>query len=174
MLTYVSIGWICQHEHRRRRPFNPAHNRKARILIFSSEICIAAPSSTIWPILADVECWPQWASSFEVIEMLSDKPLDIGSEVAIKQPKLPQTKWKICAWDEGQSFAWTSRRPGVIIVANHEIIRFGENCLFRQTMTISGLLAPIVGWLSSALIREYLEIEAQGLAQYAEAASKAS
>lgn len=129
---------------------------------------IDAPADVVWPILADVEGWPDWAYTFTRITILTDTQAGLGDVVTIKQPKLPAGTWIISEWVPGKSFAWVLRCPAMKATANHVLTSMGNQCLFRQTMDFEGPL----GWLSArrgrTLIRDYMAIEAQGLKRAAE------
>ncbi len=138
-------------------------------MTFVSEIRIEKPAAFVWSILIDVERWPCWATSFTSVKLTSGRCLTLGSIVAIKQPLLAESSWTVCDWAEGKAFAWISRRTGMTATANHEPIDCGDHCIFRQMMTFKGLLGRTAGWLGWRLITDYMEAEAKGLKETAEA-----
>lgn len=135
---------------------------------FESKTCIGTPATHAWPILIDVETWPRWASSFTMLKIVSEGGLRFGSVVAIKQPKLAESSWTVSEWINGRSFAWVSRRPGMVATANHILSGQGDHCVFHQTMVLQGPVGLLTGWLGKRMINEYMQSEAQGLKREAE------
>jgi Polyketide cyclase / dehydrase and lipid transport len=135
---------------------------------YASEIRIAAPRWHVWPILVDVEEWPSWSRSFSSLKIISAGQLRVGSAVAIKKPKLSESVWTVSDWAAGRSFAWVSRRPGLTATADHELVERGDHCVFRQTISIEGLLGRVRARIGGGLITELLRSEALALKQMAE------
>lgn len=128
-----------------------------------SQIAIAAPASHVWPILADVERWPQWAESFTSVEALDDAPIGPGARFRIKQPKFPSGVWTIAEWHPGRSFAWSTRSIGMAALADHRLVDDGDGCVFRQRLDFEGAIGTLFARLRRGLIDDYLRIEAAGL-----------
>ena len=131
--------------------------------VFETEIAIAAPAAQVWPILADVEQWPDWAASFASVTRLDDKRLGIGSRVRIKQPKLSSGEWIITDWQPGKNFTWEMRRAGVSVTGEHILIADENHCSFRQRLRFGGLLGRLSALMGRSLIKDYMAIEAKGL-----------
>ena len=131
--------------------------------LFETEIAIAAPAAQVWPILADVEQWPDWATSFASVTRLDDRPLGIGSRVRIKQPKLTAGEWTITDWQPGKNFTWEMRRAGVRVTGEHILIAEKNHCSFRQRLRFGGLLGMLSALMGRSLIKDYMAIEARGL-----------
>ncbi|MGW0433097.1 SRPBCC family protein [Micromonospora sp. NPDC003197] len=125
---------------------------------------IAAPADLVWTVWVDVEQWPQWAESVSRVRRLDEGPLTVGSRTRLEQPRLRPAIWQVTELDPGNRFVWTATSGGVTTVAGHRIVPVAPNRV-RAELTIehSGLLAPLVGWLTSSLTRRYLHLEAEGL-----------
>ncbi len=135
-----------------------------RMTEFRSGADIAAPASHVWPILADVENWPQWAESFERIERLgNDVPLGVGARVTIKQPRLPAGEWTITEWKPGRSFKWEMRKTGLVTTGDHWLDDRGDACRFEQSLRFEGPVGKMAAFFSRSLIRRYMALEAEGL-----------
>lgn len=130
---------------------------------FRSGAEIAAPAAHVWPILADVENWPQWAESFTRIARFDSGPLDVGARVTIKQPRLPEGEWTITEWEPGRSFKWTMRRAGLAATGDHWLEEKADGCAFEQSLLFEGVIGSIAARLSRSLIRRYMAMEANGL-----------
>jgi len=132
-------------------------------IYFSRTVDIPAPSTLVWSVMADVECWPAWMASISRVKILSRGPLSVGSRVRIHQPKLPSAFWRVTELNPGANFTWVSRVPGVRVTARHavEAIAIGSRATLsiRYEGLLGGLLARWVGDLNE----RYLAREADGL-----------
>ena len=131
-------------------------------------IDISAPPEVVWAVLSDVESWPTWTASITSVRPLSPDPLQVGSRVRIKQPRLPATVWTVSDLVEGEQFTWTATSPGVNTRASHRVA--GTAAGSRVTLSIgqAGVLGRLVGRLYGGLTRRYVEMEAAGLKQRSE------
>ena len=87
---------------------------------------ISAPPEVVWAVLSDVESWPTWTASITSIRLLGPDPLQVGSRVRIRQPRLPATVWTVSDFVEGERFSWTSTSPGVNTRASHRVVGTAE------------------------------------------------
>lgn len=130
---------------------------------FEISMDIAAAPEAVWGVLTDVERWPQWTASTSV-QRLDDGAFTVGSATRVKQPRLPAMVWRVTELDQPRCFAWTATSGGVTTVADHRLRPNGGG---GTTVTLSiaqtGLLAPLVGLLTSSLTRRYVAMEARGL-----------
>jgi uncharacterized membrane protein len=130
---------------------------------FSRTVEISAPPSLVWPVIADVEHWPQWTASVSRVKLLSAGPLQVGSRVRISQPRLPPAFWRVTELNPRAGFTWVSRAPGVLVTARHalEAIAIGT----RVTLSIQyvGLLGRLLARWVGELNDRYLEMEVNGL-----------
>jgi uncharacterized protein YndB with AHSA1/START domain len=129
---------------------------------------IDAPPEQIWPVLVDVERWPEWTPSVTRLEKLDAGELRVGQQVRIEQPKLPTMTWQVTDVEPGRSFSWSASRPGVTTVGTHEIAIDGSRSEIRLRIDQHGFLAPLVQLLAGRRTRRYMEQEARGLKQRTE------
>ena len=74
---------------------------------FERSIEIEAPQQRVWDVLSDIEAWPHVVETVDTVELLTPKPLGVGSRVRLKQPKLPEGTWDVTTWDAPSYFEWT-------------------------------------------------------------------
>jgi uncharacterized membrane protein len=138
---------------------------------FEKSIEIDAPLQRVWDVLSDLERWPQRIETVDSVELLTPAPIDVGSRVKLKQPKLPEGTWDITAWDPPSYFEWTQKTGGATTVAGHRLEALGEN---RTRLTLAldmrGLLVPIVALFYTKLTNRYMTLEAEGMKRAAESA----
>lgn len=136
---------------------------------FESSTLIAADRHKVWAVLADVRRWPEWTASMSAVEPAEAGSIGPGSEVRVKQPKLPPSTWTVTGFEPGSSFTWVSRMPGVTTTAWHRL-QDADRGHTGATVGISqsGPLSGLVGLLGGPIIRRYLAMESQGLRQRCE------
>jgi uncharacterized membrane protein len=137
--------------------------------MFEVSAGIAAPLQDAWTVLADVERWPEWTDSMSRVELIGG-PLAVGSQVRIKQPRLPPVVWEVTNVDAGRAFSWEATSPGMTTVADHRLMADGPD---RVTLTLciqrSGPLASVADLVFGRLTRRYVEMEAEGFKRRCEA-----
>lgn len=128
-----------------------------------------ADPRTVWAALVDVGTWPRWTASMTTVERLDDGPLRLGSRARIKQPGFPPLVWEVGDLREDSEFTWTTRSPGVRTVGRHVLTPTPDGGT-RITLEVeqTGVLGAIVGALTKAKTRRFLEMEAAGLRAAAE------
>lgn len=135
---------------------------------------IDASPGLVWEVLMDVERWPEWNASVTSAERIDGgdgDPLEVGSTVRLKQPRLPAMVWRVTEVEPGRSFDWTASSPGVTNEAGHRIGApdgSGDRCVVTLGLAQTGPLAGLVGWLFGGRTRRYVEQEAEGLKRRAE------
>lgn len=136
----------------------------ARGVTIERVIEIAAPPERVWAVMSDVARWPEWTASVTSVERLDDGPFGVGSRARVRQPRLPVAIWKVTAMEAGCYFEWQSAAPGLLSVGRHRVEVAGDGAArVMLSITWSGVLAPVVGWLFGKLSRRYVAMEAQGL-----------
>jgi uncharacterized membrane protein len=124
---------------------------------------IGRPPDLVWPVLIDVERWPEWTASVTGVERLDRAPFGMGSRVRIRQPRLKTMVWQVSEFQPGKLFIWQARNVGISVIGCHQI-RPGEG---GSTVTLrvdqSGWLSPILKPFFAPLTQKYVDMEASGL-----------
>jgi uncharacterized membrane protein len=138
---------------------------------FEQSIDINARQQQVWDVLSDLEAWPQRIETVDVVELLTHFPVGKGTQVRLKQPKLPEGTWDVTVWEAPSYFEWTQKTGGVTSVAGHRVEALEEG-RSRLTLTLEmrGLLVPIVGMFYKSLTNRYMTLEAEGMKRAAESA----
>ena len=134
----------------------------------SHKITINAPKETVWKVTLDVENWHQWTPTIEWIKKTSPSDLAVGSEVLIKQPKLPETPWRVSKLIENQIFAWQAKIRGMPTNAIHRIESQGNAVVNQLELEMSGLVAFLLWPVLKGQLSQALEQENTGLKRYCE------
>jgi uncharacterized membrane protein len=136
---------------------------------FEHSIEIDAGQQRVWDVVCDIEAWPQRVETVEVVELLTPRPLGVGSRIRLRQPKLAEAVWEVTIWDAPSYFEWRQRSGGITIVAGHRVEAL-ENGRSRLTLTLDmqGMLAPVMGRFYRGLTDRYMTIETQGMKRTAE------
>jgi uncharacterized membrane protein len=124
----------------------------------------SADIARTWAVLTDITTWPRWTKSMTSVERLDDGPLHVGSRARVKQPRMPMLTWQVDEIRNEQIFTWSAPSPGVRTTGVHRIVGNPDGTT-RIELEIQqrGPLAGIVGWLTGARTRRYLEWEVAGL-----------
>jgi hypothetical protein len=96
------------------------------------------------------------------------RPLQVGSEVRISQPRLGTTRWLVTELEPDRRFTWVTGVPGLQGRATHEVEAAGSGSRATLRVEHAGLFAPVVRLLTGGLTRRYLGYEAEGLKARAE------
>jgi hypothetical protein len=127
-------------------------------------IDVAAPPETVWRVMTDVERWHEWTESITRVERLGSGPFGGRSAARVEQPGFPRAVWRVTAFDEGTSFAWTSKSVGATTVGLHRVVPDGRG---GSTVTLevrsTGWLVPLARPFVEGKARRFVEMEAQGL-----------
>jgi uncharacterized membrane protein len=140
---------------------------------FETTVQTDAPVEAVWAALVDVPRWPEWTESMQDVRWLDDDGLRVGARARIKQPRTPALTWTVTELDEGRAFVWEASSPGVNTVGTHAVSGAGDHGGSTLTLGLqqSGPLAWLVGALTGARTRRYVQLEADGLKRAAESAS---
>jgi uncharacterized protein YndB with AHSA1/START domain len=90
---------------------------------------IPASIEKVWRVYTDVERWPQWMESMEHVDLaasggaIEGEPLQLGSQVWIAQPRLPNATWEVTELTPGRSWTWVSRSTGATSTATDRASR---------------------------------------------------
>jgi uncharacterized membrane protein len=131
--------------------------------LFSISIDIDAPAERVYEVMADIGRWHEWTPSVTSIERLDSGPFVVGSRAVIRQPKFPPALWTVTAIDGRRSFTWTSRAPGVTVVAHHSIDAAGDRSKATLSLSYDGILGVLLARMTRGITNRYLAMEANGL-----------
>src|SRR5581483_752721 len=106
------------------------------------------------------EHWPDWTPTVISVQPLDPGPLAVGSRAIVRQPKLLSARWQITELDEGRSFGWITRHPGISVTARHAIEGAGNESRATLSLDFSGPLGPLCARLTRGLNTRYLAMEA--------------
>jgi uncharacterized membrane protein len=135
-------------------------------------IDIQAPPERVWAAVRDIERWSEWTPTITSIRPLDGGPLAIGSRAVVRQPKLLPARWQVTELEEGRSFSWTTRSPGVLVTARHSVERAANGTRVTLSLEFSGPLGSLAARLTRGLNARYLDLEVRGLKKHAEAGSR--
>jgi uncharacterized membrane protein len=134
----------------------------------SETFTVDAPPGVVWLVLSDVEHWPEWTDSVTAAELVTGGPLAVGSQVRLRQPRLPTVVWTVDQLTPGTSFSWRAGGPGIASRGEHRVEPAAGGSrvtlAFSQTGPLSGLLDALTG----RLVARYVRMEADGLKRRAE------
>ena len=138
---------------------------------FEKSIEIDAPQQRVWDVLTDLEAWPQRIETVDVVDLLTPTPISKGSQVRLRQPKLPEGIWDVTVWDAPSYFEWTQKTSGITSVAGHRVEAVGDDrARLTLTLEMRGLLSPIARFYKG-LTDRYMNLEAEGMKRAAETSS---
>lgn len=136
---------------------------------FEESIDIDAGKERVWEVLSDLEAWPRRIETVDIVEVVTPGPVSKGSQVRLKQPKLPEGTWDITVWDPPTFFEWRQKSGGITNVAGHHVEPLEDG---RSRLTLSldmrGPLIPVVGLFYRDLTNRYMALEAEGMKRAAE------
>jgi uncharacterized membrane protein len=130
---------------------------------------VDASPEEIWALFTDVERWPAMNQSIRELHRLDSGPLHVGSEVIIKQMRLPRVRWRVTELAPGRSFSWESATRGVIAVGGHMVHAAGPGSTITITLETHGPMARLTHALTGNMSQRYLSMEIEGFRQAAEA-----
>jgi uncharacterized membrane protein len=130
---------------------------------FSIAVDIAAPASTVWSVISDVERWPEWTASISRVKPLSSTPLQVGSRFRVHQPKLPPAFWRVTEIHSGTDFTWVSVAPGVRVTASHAVEPTATGSRATLSIRYEGRIGAWLARWVGRLNDQYLALEADGL-----------
>lgn len=131
---------------------------------YTASVSIAAPLGSVWPVLAAVASSPGWISTVISVKPLDSSALSLGARYKVVQPKLRPTTWVVTSVEPPRHFAWESRSPGILVVADHIIEEASPGkCDVVLRVSFSGFLGALVGRLLRSITEQYLAQEAAAL-----------
>ncbi|HET7821014.1 MAG TPA: SRPBCC family protein [Ornithinibacter sp.] len=124
-----------------------------------------APVDRLWSTISAVRDWPQWLPTVDAVTPLDPaRPDEVGASYTVEQPGLPKAVWTITAWEEGRSFTWESRSPGIRSVGTHTLLPSAHgSTTIELGIAWSGVLAPLVRLALGRKSLDYVTREAAAL-----------
>lgn len=132
-------------------------------MIYSVTTEIKAEPDTVWGVMSDIERWPEWTPGVTSVRRHEPGPLAVGNQTTIRQPRLPPARWTVTELENGRSFTWISRSPGILVTARHRVDPAGRGSQATLSISFDGLLGVAFGWLTRGITQRYLSLEAAGL-----------
>jgi hypothetical protein len=132
----------------------------------ATRITTATPAQ-LWPVLTDVERWPEWIEVYESVRRAESGPIALGDTARVKQRGLAAGDWTVSELDEGRMFAWENKQPGVRLVGRHAVAPEGDGSRLTLTFEMTGPLAGLTGLLLGRKVRAYVDLECERLAAVA-------
>jgi hypothetical protein len=130
---------------------------------FQTVVEIPVTPVQVWPVMADVEKWPEWTVSVTRVKLLTPGPLGVGSRARIQQPKLPPAFWRVTELIPDSHFTWVSRAPGVLVTARHAVEAIASGSRVTLSIRYEGLFGPLLARWTHDVNARYLAMEATGL-----------
>lgn len=137
---------------------------------YSISVDVQAPPARVWEIVRDVERWHEWTASIRSIMRRDDGPFRIGSTALVRQPRLPPAVWTVTDLQDGRSFTWENRSPGIRSIGRHAVEPAAGGTRASLSIEFIGWLAPLFAMLFGGLTERYIGLEAAGLKRRGEAA----
>ncbi len=136
---------------------------------FEVVIGINASEERVWATLTDVERWPEWTSSMTSVTRIDSGAFGVGSQARIKQPKLGTMTWTVTELTPGHSFVWEAKRPGLTLVAGHNLSSGGDGSV-NLTLTVEqkGPVGRLFEPLTEKSAKRFVQLEAEGHKRRAE------
>jgi carbon monoxide dehydrogenase subunit G len=132
---------------------------------------INASTERVWAVMADVERWPEWTESMKSVERLDSGEFGLGSTAKLKIRRSPSANvWTVTELMPNRSFTWETNSGGVKGVATHVIEPDGNGSKVTLTVDLSGIVATLFGPMIAGQSRKNVEMEAEGLKRWCEAA----
>jgi uncharacterized membrane protein len=131
--------------------------------IFQTSRHISAPAEAVWAVLVDVARWPDWTPTVDSVTRLDDGPLQVGSRVEIRQPKLPRAVWEVTELVAGRSFTWEATGPGLRTIGRHVVVPDGDGSRVTLSVEQTGPMGAVAALVWRRLSQRYVELEAESL-----------
>ncbi len=131
--------------------------------LFETSRHIDSPPAPVAEVLFDVARWPEWTPTIAEVERLDDGPFGVGSRTRVRQPRLPKAEWEVTEVQDGRSFTWVARGPGLRTVARHEVVPDGDGSRVTLSIEQAGPMGTVAALVWRGLTQRYIELEAESL-----------
>jgi uncharacterized membrane protein len=138
---------------------------------YSVTTTVAAPATTVWTILQDVEGWPTFTKSVTSVRWKDGGTMTVGCKARVKQPRFPTATWTVTEVVPGRSFTWVSPAVGLHSTGFHEVEPGPDGTIVTLAIRQRGPLHRVMWWFTGSRSKRYVDMEAAGLKAKAEAAA---
>ena len=129
---------------------------------------IEASPAEVWALTIDVESLPAISPTFTDVTLIGEPPLEVGSEVRIKQPAQRPRIWAVTELEPEVRFQWSTKAFGTTMSATHELVGTDAGTSNTLAVDIEGRLSSVVGALLRRPLAKAIATENQGLKKAAE------
>jgi hypothetical protein len=133
---------------------------------FSSAVQISASTSAIFDLYSRVSEWPTWDPEVERASISG--PFAAGTVGTLKPKGGPESKIELIEVTAGKSFAVRCRLPLCQMTFNHELVRTTSLTTVTHSVSFTGPLSAVFGFLIGRGIKKTLPATMNGLKQAAE------
>lgn len=137
-------------------------------MTIENAITIAAPIGTVWALTTDVEAWPSLMPTVTSVELITPRPIALGSRAKIKQPRQRLATWTVDKFVVNQDFAWSTKIFGTKMTGRHELSATASGTENRLSIEMVGPTAAIVRALTGKAILKAITTENECFKRVAE------
>ena len=105
------------------------------------------------------------------VQRLDRGPFKVGSRARVRQPGFLPATWEVTQLEEGRSFTWTTRSPGMRAEGHHTVAAIPGGSRATLSVTYDGILGGVVASLMARTTERFLSLEAVGLKKRSESAT---
>lgn len=137
-------------------------------MVIIDEIQIDAPPDIVWQVTEDIERWPTWTPTMTSVKRIDRGPIGVGTTAFVKQPGEPEATWVVTEFASGRLFAWETRRPGLRMLATHEVSASGDGTKNILRFEVRGPVAVVLWPVVRRTIGQVLKTENRALKKHCE------
>jgi len=125
----------------------------------------------IYDLYAEVSNWPMWDPEVERASVSG--PFVVGTAGTLKPKGGPESKIELIEVSPGRSFTVRCRLPFCEMIFGHELVQTASLATATHTVSFTGPLSKIFGFLIGRGIKKTLPSTMNGLKRAAEARQRA-
>ena len=133
---------------------------------FSNSVQIAATSATVYELYSAVSSWPAWDPEVERANI--EGPFAVGTIGVLKPKGGPESKIELIEVTPGQSFTVRCKLPLCEMTFSHHLAETASFTTATHSVSFTGPLSPLFGFLIGRGIRTTLPETLGGLKRAAE------
>ena len=122
-------------------------------------ITIAAPIEAVWALTTDVEAWPSLMPTMTSVELITPKPVALGSQAKVKQPGQRLATWTVDTFVVNNAFAWSTKIFGTKMTGRHQLTATATGTQNRLTIEMVGPTAGLLRALTGKAILKTITTE---------------